>query len=409
MIIQGHPDILLGPQGLNGLHGFGSTPEPRSYSQAEERFRVENGGLGVDVLYKEIRDFINTPGRTEAEIQQAMAASGVTDFDVSKAFAFKPDADDYSVNLDEFAVDDFVKMPDGYVYEQQPTGLAPIPDSSLRNREIVDYVTTHSDAEILAAMATTGVTQSDIIRAFASFDATMPNGQSPAYARSLPENGGGGIANYYKEINDFVNSHSFYEVLSQMFRSEVSRADLEAANSFAFEKQQSQTPAEYAAAQAAIAAQAAQAQQAVKAAQAAQAAAAAAATAKAAAAQAATAAATTAAAKATAAATAAAASAATAAGVVIAKTSGESAAYTRFLPENGGKGITALYKEISDFVGTHSNAEIKTAMTASGVSEVDVIKALQVFPNKTMTQPVKDTGLTLPLVISAIAAYFVLG
>jgi hypothetical protein len=461
---------------------------------------------------------------------------------------------------------------------------------------------THSDAEILAQMAISNVTQSDIIQAFASFDPTMPNGQSPAYARSLPENGGGGIVNFYKEINDFVNTHSFYEVLSQMFRSEVSRADLEAANAYAFsqspagggsgeadalaaaaeaaaratasniintvyhgdgsyteyygdgsyntfgipratgvktmeeamaeraqeaadkaagilspeekfnaeyqariaqeaareaesirrqreaenyywQKVREQREAEAAAAemearaaaaaaaaaakaaaeaearriaalreaerpvdetgrdaayreelrrereaaaaeavrreaaaaaaeataQSVIAAQAAQAQQALEATLAARAAAAAAAAAQAVAAAAGDAASAATAAEAAAAAASAAASAATAAAIAVAKSPGQSAAYTRFLPENGGKGITALYKEISDFVAVSSNAEIKTAMNASGVSEVDVIKALEVFPNTVTTQPAKDTGLILPLVISAIAAFFVLG
>ena len=79
------------------------------------------------------------------------------------------------------------------------------------------------------------------------------------------------------------------------------------------------------------------------------------------------------------------------------------------MPENGGKGITALYKEISDFVAVSSNEEIKTAMIAGGVSEADVLNALRVFPKKVTTEPAKDTGLVLPLVISAIAAYFVLG
>lgn len=628
MIIQGHPDILRGPKGLNGLHGFGSLP-PEGSSPAYIRFLPEKGGAGIEALYQEIRDFINTPGRTDAEIEQAMIASGVSNRDVENAFMvpgekfvdtkedyafpevtdiFSPVITDLSAAYLRFLpenggqgldvlykeIRDFLatnptraqleqtmqasgvnqadidnafaqqppQLTDAHVraalelaaqVAYLPTGLAPIPDNSLRNREIVDYVMTHSDAEILAAIATTGVTQSDIIQAFASFDPTMPNGQSPAYARSLPENGGAGIANFYREIIDFQNSHSFYELLSQMFRSEVSRADLEAANAYAFsqspagggsgettiqpiqpiqpifeqpifeqpkqpdyenklaeiaaaevaaeaesirrqmeaekyywQKVREQRAAEAAAAaeqaeqaaqaaaeaearriaalretekpvdetgrqqaylreqaaiaaavaaaaaeakaQAAIAAQAAQAQQALEATLAAQAAATAAAAAQAAAqaareaaaaaaargvdraATAATAAAATAAAaKATAAATAAAAAAATAAAVVIAKTPGQSTAYTRFLPENGGKGITALYKEISDFVAVSSNAEIKTAMTASGVSEVDVIKALEVFPNKVTTQPAKDTGLVLPLVISAIAAFFLLG
>jgi hypothetical protein len=357
MIIQGHPDILRGPRGLNGLHGFGSLP-PQGSSPAYIRFLPEKGGAGIEALYQEIRDFINTPGRTDVEIEQAKIASGVSDRDVQNAMAVQmPD-------------DKIVDYKEDYVYEELPTGLAPIPESALREREIIDYVMTHSDAEILAAMATTGVTQSDIIRTFASFDPTMPNGQSPAYARSLPENGGQGIEAFYREINDYVNSHSFYEVLSQMFRSGVSRADLEAANNYAFGRQQAQTPAEYAAAQAAITAQAAQAQQAA---------------------------------------------AAAAEPTKVFTATGQSPAYTRFLPESGGKGITALYKEISDFVGTHSNAEIQTAMTASGVSEVDVINALQVFPNRPIVKTTetvtatKDTGLALPLVVSAIAAFFVLG
>ena len=328
MIIQGHPDILRGPQGLNGLHGFGLSPlEPDfGYSPAYKRFMWQNGGPGIEALYQEIRDFINTPGRTQAEIEQAKAASGVSDDDVRNAmYGAGPPAPVYAppapviappaqVNSNPYGysaayirflpenggagiqalyqeIRDFintpgrtqveieqakaasgvsdddvinamaVQVPDNKIVDNvfpvevdcgpnytwdgemcRATGLGPItePDiGSLKNREIVDYVMTHSDAEIRAQMVISNVSQDDIINAFASFDPTMPNGQSPAYTRSLPENGGGGIANYYKEINDFVNTHSFYEVLSQMFRSEVSRADLEAAKAYAF----SQSPA----------------------------------------------------------------------------------------------------------------------------------------------------------------------
>jgi hypothetical protein len=569
MIIQGHPDILRGPRGLNGLHGFGSTPQPvqsdaytrflpengglgidalyqeirdfvSTHSDAEilqamnasgvstedyvlalsqqsipvspavappyvpnpadvqpipsnyvylppasfiddikepsvyaspayVRFLPENGGMGIDALYQEIRDFINTPGRTQAEIEQAKSASGVSDADVANAFA-QPIVDtkqDYT--FEKFCPPGSMLV-DGVCVGDPSTYGPPAKPST---QEIRDFVSNNSQADILAAMTRTGVTQSDIIRAFKEVDAALATGQSPAFTRYLPENGGLGLEALYKEINDYASTHSFYELLAQMQRSGVSMKDVDAANSYAFGQQQTaatqptqpvqpvqpvqpdiaaemarraaemaqiaaeraaeqaasqekqrleeenffrlqrerraRLDAEAAAEQAAIAAKAAQAQQALKATLAARAATAAAATANAAAAQATTVAASTAATKATAAATAAAASAATAAAVAIAKTPGQSAAYTRFLPENGGKGIPALYKEISDFVDTHSNAEIQTAMTASGVSEVDVIKALQVFPNKVPTQPAKDTGLALPLVISAIAAYFVLG
>jgi hypothetical protein len=429
MIIQGHPDILLGPRGLNGLHGFGLSPlepnfpknptyvEPPRYmppptyakspyepqpsaaylrflpenggagiqalyqeirdfitapgrteaeiqqakmasgvsdedvynalanyefpevtdifspvitdnlaerspyepqpSAAYLRFLPENGGLGIDVLYREIVDFINTPGRTQAEIEQAMAASGVSDRDVSNAFAFLlPPGNDIFTKTKRSAaftrflpenggkgidvlyqeIRDFVNSHSeseiqqamiasgvssedvanalylspkdcgpGYAWDGEmcrATGLGPlekfcpfgsilvdgvcvgdpstygppIPDSSLRNREIVDYVMTHSDAEIRAQMVISNVSQDDIINAFKSFDPTKPNGQSPAYARSLPENGGAGVANFYREINDFVQTHSFYEVLAQMFRSEVSMADVQAANTYEFFK-----------------------------------------------------------------------------------------------------------------------------------------------------------------------------
>jgi hypothetical protein len=79
MIINGHPDILRGPMGLNGLHGFGSTPDNYVYgdgsqSDAFTRFLPENGGLGIDALYKEIRDFVST--HSAAEIDAAAAASG---------------------------------------------------------------------------------------------------------------------------------------------------------------------------------------------------------------------------------------------------------------------------------------------------------------------------------------------
>ncbi|NBO27505.1 MAG: hypothetical protein EBU96_12100, partial [Actinobacteria bacterium] len=183
----------------------------------------------------------NTPGRTQVEIEQAKAASGVSDDDVINAMAVQ--VPDNKIVDNVFPVE--VDCGPNYTWDGEmcrATGLGPItePDiGSLKNREIVDYVMTHSDAEIRAQMVISNVSQDDIINAFASFDPTMPNGQSPAYTRSLPENGGGGIANYYKEINDFVNTHSFYEVLSQMFRSEVSRADLEAAKAYAF----SQSPA----------------------------------------------------------------------------------------------------------------------------------------------------------------------
>jgi translation elongation factor EF-1beta len=199
---------------------------PYGYSAAYMRFLPENGGLGIDALYQEIRDFVST--HSQAEIKQAMDASGVSSVDVENA------------------------LKEGSYYAQPPivaqTVTPPVepphhaqtyyepPAQPSRNREIVDFVMTHSDAEIRAQMVISNVSQDGIINAFKSFDPTKPNGQSPAYARSLPENGGAGVANFYREINDFVQTHSFYEVLSQMFRSEVSMADVQAANTYEFFK-----------------------------------------------------------------------------------------------------------------------------------------------------------------------------
>lgn len=70
---------------IHGLHGFGTLPLEGS-SPAYIRFLPEKGGAGIEALYQEIRDFINTPGRTNAEIEQAMAASGVSSRDVQNAF-----------------------------------------------------------------------------------------------------------------------------------------------------------------------------------------------------------------------------------------------------------------------------------------------------------------------------------
>jgi hypothetical protein len=386
MIIDGHPDILLGPRGLNGLHGFGSPP-PEGASPAYIRFLPENGGLGIDVLYQEIRDFVST--HSQAEIQQAMDASGVSSVDVENALRegsyyaqppivtqtatspivvqqatasnpygysaaylrFLPENGGLGIPALYQEIRDFVSthsqaeiqqamnasgvssvdvenaLREGSYYAQPPIVTpseiyGPVPSGTpghsaaymrflsknggqgldklykeirdflatnptdvvlkqamaasgvsegdivdalnfvalenipmindyvdvppvvvqqaqaqpSRNREIVDFVMTHSDAEIRAQMVISNVSQDDIINAFKSFDPTKPNGQSPAYARSLPENGGAGVANFYREINDFVQTHSFYEVLSQMFRSQVSMADVQAANTYEFFK-----------------------------------------------------------------------------------------------------------------------------------------------------------------------------
>lgn len=81
-----------------------------------------------------------------------------------------------------------------------------------------------------------------------------------------------------------------------------------------------------------------------------------------------------------------------------------SPAYKRFLPENGGLGIPTLYKEIRDFVATHNQAEIETAMKYSGTSNADVIAA---FQEVTTSQPGSSTNLAF---LAAIAAsYFILG
>lgn len=375
MIIQGHPDILRGPKGLNGLNGFGSV--------AYDRFSAP-GGAGVDALYKEIRDFVAT--HTEAEIKQAMAASGTS--------------------------------------------------------------------------------QTDIIQAFASVDAALPTGQSPALKRFLPENGGKGLPALYEEINDFANTHTLYELLTTMVVSGVSRADVNAANSYDFSQQQSGEAAAQAAgarsaaereraalianaataekaaadaraagaaqaerdAQSALAARKAEADQAAQTALATRTAAAVAQAAQAAqTAQAAQAALLKLAAEA-------ARSEAEAAAIVCGFggklvngscvgdpstygpdvsdtfidlpriTDDKSPAYYRFLPENGGAGLEALYKEIRDFINTpgRTNAEIKQAMTDSGVSDEDIRNALK-MPTGT------GTGAALPLVVSAIAAYLLLG
>ena len=487
MIIDGHPDILRGPMGLNGLHGFGSTPN-QSYSEAYTRFLPENGGLGIDALYQEIRDFVST--HSDAEILQAMNASGVTvedyvlaldqksippssaiapsyvpnpaetqptpsqsvfeqfcppgsilvggscvsvggseqyDKTIAAADAAKAALANYVANevaqgrtptkrqmesMESYFYQNFYAMAfstqDKKLPVVEPSPATPPKPSS---QEIRDFVSTNSDAEILAAMARSGVTQSDIIRAFREVDAALATGQSPAFTRYLPENGGLGLEALYKEINDYASTHSFYELLAQMQRSGVSMKDVDAANSYAFGKQQSQTPAEYAAAQAAqAAAQAAQAAAEQAARRAAERrrvqleAEAAQHSAEDRAEQALMAQ-----------------FAAERAAEERAKkyTGGvddfipRSKAYYRFLPESGGKGIDALYQEIRDFINTpgRTQAEIKQAMFASGVSDKDVENAFANAPMQpvTPTSSTKGSGLTLPLVVSAIAAYFLVG
>jgi hypothetical protein len=81
-----------------------------------------------------------------------------------------------------------------------------------------------------------------------------------------------------------------------------------------------------------------------------------------------------------------------------------SPAYKRFLPENGGAGIPALYKEIRDFISTHNKAEIDQAMQASGVSNADVIAAFQAAD---ASQP--GSGSNLAFLAAIAASYFVLG
>jgi hypothetical protein len=81
-----------------------------------------------------------------------------------------------------------------------------------------------------------------------------------------------------------------------------------------------------------------------------------------------------------------------------------SPAYKRFLPENGGAGIPALYKEIRDFISTHNKAEIDQAMQASGVSNADVIAAFQAVGT---SQP--GSGSNLAFLAAIAASYFVLG
>ena len=81
-----------------------------------------------------------------------------------------------------------------------------------------------------------------------------------------------------------------------------------------------------------------------------------------------------------------------------------SPAYKRFLPENGGLGIPALYKEIRDFIATHNQAEIETAMKASGTSNADVIAAFQEV--QTMQT---GAGTNLAFLAAIAASYFILG
>jgi hypothetical protein len=81
-----------------------------------------------------------------------------------------------------------------------------------------------------------------------------------------------------------------------------------------------------------------------------------------------------------------------------------SPAYKRFLPENGGLGVPALYKEIRDFISTHNKAEIDQAMIASGVSNADVIAAFQAVG---ASQP--GSGSNLAFLAAVAASYFVLG
>jgi hypothetical protein len=234
MIIHGHPDILLGPQGLSGLHGFGSTPIPVQ-SDAFTRFLPENGGKGIDALYKEIRDFINTPGLTQAEIDQAAAASGVSYFDINEAFAqvntsvYVPNPADTQPKPNEIyiyappAPVSTVPPPGHKVLQFDDSGYLPgrTPQPKPTAQEIRDFVSTKSQAEIQTAMAQTGITQADINYAFAQVDAGAATGQSPAYTRylnSLPASGGAGFDPFYTEILAYQNSHTHDELLAQMVR-----------------------------------------------------------------------------------------------------------------------------------------------------------------------------------------------
>jgi len=112
---------------------------------------------------------------------------------------------------------------------------------------------------------------------------------------------------------------------------------------------------------------------------------------------------------ATAAAQAAQASAAAAQASAAAAKLGMSPAYMRFLPQNGGLGIPALYKEIRDFVSTHSDAEIQTAMQASGVSSADIKAAFQEvgLQPPASTQAGSSSGLVL--IFAAAAGFLLMG
>jgi hypothetical protein len=207
MIIHGHPDILLGPQGLNGLHGFGSSPDNllENASPAYIRFLYGPNPQGIEALYKEIRDFVST--HNAAEIDAAAAASGVSYTDIANATASAPEK--------------IVDTKTDYVYSVE----APAEPTA---QKIRDFNT--------LKIPENGVIQPNSNYGFAQVDAGAATGQSPAYTRylnSLPPSGGAGFDPFYTEILAYQNSHTHDELLAQMVRLGVSQKDVDEANAYA--------------------------------------------------------------------------------------------------------------------------------------------------------------------------------
>jgi hypothetical protein len=294
MIINGHPDILRGPMGLSGFHGFGDSA---SESAAYQRFLPENGGLGIDALYQEIRDFVST--HTAAEIDAAAEASGVSYADIANATgvprvkivdyridyaaeaaaeaaaqrdaqlaaqlaaeAAQREADSQAKQLaseayywqkvneqriDYAAIDAAKAAADAQANEfrvqagiqygnQTPVYSAAAPAARPTDQEIRDFVSNKTQAEIRAAMARTGITRADITQAFLVANQAGAGGNSPAYTNylnSLPKSGGSGFDPFYKEILDYQNTHTHAELLTQMALSGVSQVDVNEANAYA--------------------------------------------------------------------------------------------------------------------------------------------------------------------------------
>jgi hypothetical protein len=281
MIINGHPDILRGPVGLNGLHGFGSLPDnlPEDASPAYIRYLYGPNPLGIEALYQEIRDFVDT--HTAAEIDAAAAASGVSWADIANAtapqgppvhvvetrinyaaYAAEAEAEaaaqrdaEMAQRAAERAAEQAADFERQRLEEENfwrlanerrarldaeeaaaAAAAAAAPASRPTDQEIRDFVVNKTQAEIRAAMARTGITRADITQAFLVANQAGAGGNSPAYTNylnSLPKSGGSGFDPFYKGILDYQNSHTREEFLTYMARSGISQVDVNEANAYA--------------------------------------------------------------------------------------------------------------------------------------------------------------------------------